>query len=113
METFIANSGDLELRPGQIKPPALVKAECALKQLQDIMRKMQLVGVEIPGEMLALEPIRQEIVRIQQGRALHGMTPNCRGYRAADLQRLMTNQMTLELKLGWLTPKHPLARRMQ
>ena len=105
METHLNVSGGLMSRPGQIQSPALVKAETALSELRDIMRKMTLIGAPIPGQMLALEPIRQEIVRIQRGRALHGMTPNCRGYRAADLQRAMTNQMILENQLGWLAPK--------
>lgn len=104
-----ASGGGL-LPGGQIKSAELVKAEAALAGLRDIMRKMVLVGADIPGEMLALEPIREDIVRIWRTRALPGMTPNCKAWGGEDLRRAMNNQIILEGKLGW-HPKHPLPRR--
>lgn len=116
METHFTNGGGHLVghnrRRGELplKTNALAIAENALANLQFDKRRMIVAGVPIPKALLELEEVRKTILQIHQGRACPGMTRNCRGWRAHDLNTAMTKQMFLENKLGWLEPATPLPR---
>lgn len=111
METHFSASGGH--RPGRGELPLRTNghaiAENALATLQRYMTLMRAASVPVPAAMCDLEEVRKTILEIHKARSRPGMTRNCRGWRAHDLNTAMTAQMFLEAKLDWLKPAAPKA----